>query len=159
MTGHNKIHWVWMKKSWSHFRSEFSTSIMHRWKLYACGKRVPVANGRAFIPSPNELRVADRTRSTAAPLVRRQRPHGTAQPPARRAAVGYSSPVCSSQGEAIDRVAAAIDQLATDARGRADHQELTARVADVWEMISDLDPELARRAQAYNANEGDAPSE
>jgi hypothetical protein len=67
--------------------------------------------------------------------------------------------VCSGQGEAIDRVAAAIDQLATDAQGSADHQELTARVARVWEMISDLDPELARRAKAYTANEGGAPAE
>jgi len=116
-------------------------------------------SGRLLIPSPNELRVADRNRLPAAPEVRRQRPHGTVQPPARRTAVGYPSPVCSSQGEAIDRIAAAIDQLATDARGGADHRELTARVAGVWEMISDLDPELARRAQAYNANASGAPLE
>jgi hypothetical protein len=73
--------------------------------------------------------------------------------------VGYPSPVCSSQGEAIHRVAAAIDQLAVDAKSRADHQELTARVAGVWEMISDLDPELARRAQAYAADAEGAPPE
>jgi hypothetical protein len=67
--------------------------------------------------------------------------------------------VCSGQGEAIHRIAAAIDQLAVDTRGSANHQELTARVAGVWEMISDLDPELARRAKAYTANEGGAPAE
>jgi len=67
--------------------------------------------------------------------------------------------VCSSQGEAIHRIVAAIDQLAADAQGGADHQELTTRVAGVWEMIGDLDPELARRAQAYTANEGGAPSD
>jgi hypothetical protein len=67
--------------------------------------------------------------------------------------------VCSSHGEAIYRIAAAIDQLAADAQGSADHRELTTRVAGVWEMISDLDPELARRAQAYTASEGGAPAE
>jgi len=67
--------------------------------------------------------------------------------------------VCSSQGEAIHRIAAAIDQLAADAQGSADHRELTTRVAGVWEMISDLDPELARRAQAYTASESGAPAE
>ena len=67
--------------------------------------------------------------------------------------------MCSSQGEAIDRVAAAIDQLAADAQGQADNGELTTRVAGLWEMISDLDPELARRAQAYTTDEGGAPAE
>jgi len=66
--------------------------------------------------------------------------------------------VCSSQGEAIHRVAAAIDQLAADAKSSADHQELTARVAGVWDMISDLDPELARRAQGYATDAEGAPS-
>jgi hypothetical protein len=67
--------------------------------------------------------------------------------------------VCSSHGEAIQGVAAAIDQLAADAKGGAEHHDLTARVARVWVMISDLDPELARRAQAYADATGGAPSE
>jgi hypothetical protein len=60
--------------------------------------------------------------------------------------------VCSSTGDAIERVAAAIDQLASDAqaaRGKVGSDELAVRVASLWRMISDLDPELARRAQRY----------
>jgi hypothetical protein len=62
--------------------------------------------------------------------------------------------VCSSTQDAIDRIAAAIDQLAGDARSaeeEAGERELTARVAALWQLISDLDPELARRARRYNA--------
>jgi hypothetical protein len=122
-------------------------------------KGVRVAVGRGLIPSPNGLRevrplsLARRTGGAAAV------PAPYVQQPARRPVVGYPSPVCSSQGEAVDRIVAAIDQLAADARGRTDPRELTARVAGVWEMICDLDPELARRAQAYTTNEGGAPSE
>jgi hypothetical protein len=69
--------------------------------------------------------------------------------------------VCSTTGDAIDRIAAAIDQLASDVRaprGTAGEGELTMRVAAIWGMVSDLDPELARRAQRYAAPEGGAPS-
>ena len=55
-------------------------------------------------------------------------------------------------GDAIELVAAAIDQLASDAqtaRGTADSDDLAVRVASLWRMIGDLDPELARRAQRY----------
>jgi hypothetical protein len=60
--------------------------------------------------------------------------------------------VCSNTGDAIDRIVAAIDQLASDAHDlgdKASEDELTARVAALWQMVSDLDPELARRAQRY----------
>jgi hypothetical protein len=77
--------------------------------------------------------------------------------PAPRAAVDYPSPVCSTQGEAIHRIAAAIDQLASDAKDRAGDQELTTRVAELWRRVGDLDPELARRARAYAANADGAP--
>ena len=50
---------------------------------------------------------------------------------------------------AIERIAAAIDQVADDARGLADESELTARVAEIWLMMSALDPALARRQQRY----------
>jgi hypothetical protein len=63
--------------------------------------------------------------------------------------VGYPSPVCSNTGDAIDRVKAAIDQLAMDAHGDASEIELAARVADLWQMVIQLDPELARRARGY----------
>jgi hypothetical protein len=52
-------------------------------------------------------------------------------------------------GDAIDRVTAAIDQLASDAHGDASEPELAARVAGLWQMVGQLDPELARRAQGY----------
>ncbi|MGH3264189.1 MAG: hypothetical protein ACRDNS_19585 [Trebonia sp.] len=55
-------------------------------------------------------------------------------------------------GDAVDRIAAAIDQLASDARdvkAGLDEAELTTRIAALWGMVSDLDPELARRARRY----------
>ena len=61
----------------------------------------------------------------------------------------YPSRVCSSMGDAIDRIAEAIDRLARDAHGDFSEQELAARVADLWLMLSALDPELARRKQGY----------
>jgi hypothetical protein len=67
--------------------------------------------------------------------------------------------VCSKTGDAVDRLAAAIDQLARDVRGDASDPELTARVAGLWQMISDLDPELARRARGYTALPGGATSD
>jgi hypothetical protein len=70
--------------------------------------------------------------------------------------VGYPSSVCSNVGDAIDRVTAAIDQLASDAHGDASEPELAARVAGLWQMVSQLDPELARRTQGYAELSGDA---
>jgi hypothetical protein len=52
-------------------------------------------------------------------------------------------------GDAVEHITAAIDQLASDAHGDASELELVARVADLWLMVSDLDPELARRTQGY----------
>jgi hypothetical protein len=69
--------------------------------------------------------------------------------------------VCSKTGDAIDRIAAAIDQLASDsrdARGEASGDELTTRIAILWQMISDLDPELARRARKYTGLADGGPS-
>jgi hypothetical protein len=43
-------------------------------------------------------------------------------------------------------------------RGSALGGELAARVAVLWQMISDLDPELARRAQRYASPADGAPS-
>lgn len=81
----------------------------------------------------------------------RNRPH--------RARVGYPSPVCSISGDEIDRIAAAIDQLATDAKDRAGDPEMAARVAALWQMVSDLDPELARRRDGYTATADGTPAE
>jgi hypothetical protein len=69
--------------------------------------------------------------------------------------------VCSITGEAVDRIAAAIDQLASDVRdGRAgaSEAELTMRLATLWQMVSDLDPELARRALRYTGPPDGGPS-
>jgi hypothetical protein len=63
--------------------------------------------------------------------------------------LGYPSPVCSIKGDAVDRIAEAIDQLASDARGESSGPELASRVAELWLMVSALDPELARRSQHY----------
>jgi hypothetical protein len=74
---------------------------------------------------------------------------------------GYHPPVCSKTGDAIDRIAAAIDQLASDSRdagGKASGDELTTRIAILWQMISDLDPELARRARKYTGLADGGPS-
>jgi len=60
--------------------------------------------------------------------------------------------VCSIRGEAIDRIAEAIDQLANDARREIPGTDLAARVADIWLMVTALDPELARRQRQYTAS-------
>jgi hypothetical protein len=65
--------------------------------------------------------------------------------------------VCSTEDGAIAGVISAIDQLAEDAgRGLSAH-EMSSRVADIWGMLSALDPELARLRAAYEAP-GDGPS-
>lgn len=67
----------------------------------------------------------------------------------RNGRLRYPSRVCSIMGDAIDRIAEAIDQLANDAQGEVSGPELAARVAELWLMVSALDPELARRSQRY----------
>ena len=87
--------------------------------------------------------------------------HRRANEPRPRSSAGYPSPVCSSTGDEIDRIAAAIDQLASDvrdAKSGARQKELNARVAALWQMVSDLDPELARRAERYTGPADGGPS-
>lgn len=72
-------------------------------------------------------------------------------------ALGYHSRVCSIMGDAIERIAEAIDQLASDAQGEASGHELAARVAELWLMVSALDPELARRQQRYTSSADGPP--
>jgi hypothetical protein len=71
--------------------------------------------------------------------------------------LGYHSRVCSITGDAVEGIAEAIDQLASDARGEAGGQELAARVAELWLRVSALDPELARRKQHYTTPSGGTP--
>ena len=89
------------------------------------------------------------------------RADGAAKPaeqPVADGRAGYHSPVRSNTGDEIGRIATAIDQLESDARNGAGEADLTARIAVLWQMISALDPELARRAQRYTAPPDGTPS-
>jgi hypothetical protein len=81
-----------------------------------------------------------------------------AEQPVPETRAGYHSPVRSNTGDEIDRIATAIDQLESDARSGVGEAELTTRIASLWQMVSALDPELARRAQRYTAPPGATPS-
>lgn len=72
-----------------------------------------------------------------------------ARMPAAARRAGYPSPVCSTLGEAIDQIAAAIDELARDVREGSGGAQHTARVTDIWLMVAALDPELGRRMRRY----------
>ena len=72
-----------------------------------------------------------------------------AEAPARRPPDCYHSTMCSTDGAALRRVAEAIDQLEADRR-TTDAADLEARVAAVWSMVSEIDPELARLASGYD---------
>ena len=61
--------------------------------------------------------------------------------------------MCSIEDGAIAEVIRAIDQLAEDAGQGLEADEMSARVAAVWGMLSALDPELARLRAAYEAPE------
>ena len=81
-------------------------------------RAVPSARSFPQIPNGRVLTVHRHAETCAAGSAKAQR--GS---PVKRAAdrtpAGYHSPVCSNTGDAIDRIAAAIDQLASDARERA----------------------------------------
>jgi hypothetical protein len=49
---------------------------------------------------------------------------------------------------ALGRVAEAIDRLDAD-RKSADFSDLEARIADVWAMVCEIDPEMSRLASRY----------
>ncbi len=57
--------------------------------------------------------------------------------------------VCSIETIWLQRVAAAIERLESD-RSHADETELEARVAALWLMVSEIDPDLARLASGYD---------
>jgi len=56
--------------------------------------------------------------------------------------------VCSIDESAFRRLAEAIDQLDAD-RKSADAAVLEARIAAVWAMVREIDPELARLTSKY----------
>jgi hypothetical protein len=51
---------------------------------------------------------------------------------------------------ALDNLTKAIDKLAADSRDGTTPPHLAERIARLWEMVSDLDPELAKRRAAYD---------
>ena len=56
--------------------------------------------------------------------------------------------VCSIDASVLRRLAEAIDQLDAD-RKSADAAALEARIAAVWAMVREIDPELARLTSKY----------
>jgi hypothetical protein len=82
---------------------------------------------------------------------------------AHRGAAPYGSIMCSTAGDgiedsagpsphpaALDRLAAAIEERAAAAQAPGTRvQDVTALLARLWEMVADLDPELARRLAEY----------
>ena len=56
--------------------------------------------------------------------------------------------VCSIDESAFRHLAEAIDQLDAD-RKSADAAALEARIAAVWAMVREIDPELARLTSKY----------
>jgi hypothetical protein len=85
-----------------------------------------------------------------------------------RGRAAYGSSMCSTGGEQagqdgaaledagqpgeVARLGRAIEELAEAARERGvSAEELTVRLARVWGMVAELDPELARRRAAYDS--------
>ena len=62
--------------------------------------------------------------------------------------------MCSSLADQLARIERAIDELAADS-GTA---EAADRLARLWQMVADLDPELSRRMAGYRGT-GDVPPE
>ncbi len=61
--------------------------------------------------------------------------------------------MCSIDEPALRRVAEAIDRLEADHRkaGRwnADSSGLEARIAEIWAMVREIDPQMSRLASRY----------
>jgi hypothetical protein len=62
-----------------------------------------------------------------------------------------SDEVGQSATDEVAKLTSAIDDLAAATPGSLTAAELTGRVASVWTLIGDLDPELARRAADYGS--------
>lgn len=74
--------------------------------------------------------------------------------PSAGAAERYRSSVCSTNGASLGAVAQAIEELAADSRAGLAQACLAERIAGIWAMLADLDPELARRRSAYESGAG-----
>jgi hypothetical protein len=158
LTCANEIHGLCTRKSRSRFgrrlSTEKSTGSTNLPVEKGCGQSV----GPAFPQISNGPLITVGGPRTE-PRAREIAGSGPVKRPAGPVSVSYDSSVCSNTGDAVDRLAAAIDQLASDARGDASDPELAARLAGLWQMVSDLDPELARRRQGYTALPGGAAPE
>ena len=56
--------------------------------------------------------------------------------------------VCSTDELALRRVAEAIDRLEADRRS-ANTSDLEARIAEIWAMVCEIDPQMSRLASRY----------
>jgi hypothetical protein len=65
--------------------------------------------------------------------------------------------VCSIEESAlllaVERVAEAIDRLDADRRS-ADFSDLEARIAEIWAMVREIDPQISRLANRYTDSPG-----
>ena len=65
----------------------------------------------------------------------------------------YCSRVCSTTSEQLAKIGKAIDELAADSRapqGARSDASFEDRLAGIWAMVAELDPELARRMPSYD---------
>jgi len=68
--------------------------------------------------------------------------------------------MCSNTAAQLARIGAAIDELAATALQGAGKSppgqpgDITSRLAQIWAMVAELDPELARRVPGYGAWQG-----
>lgn len=138
----NRFHRVCTEKN----LGQLPRRVIHRTRRHDCGERGAAPHPAAPFPH------TERTRATrpATPINRHARSRSDRL--RRTGPAGYPSCVCSIRGEAIDRIAEAIDQLANDARREIPGTDLAARVADIWLMVTALDPELARRQRRYTTS-------
>jgi len=56
--------------------------------------------------------------------------------------------VCSIDESALRRVAEAIDRLEADRRS-VSSSNLEARIAEIWAMVREMDPQMSRLASRY----------
>ena len=62
--------------------------------------------------------------------------------------------MCSNEAARLTRIGEAIDRLAADAAQAADGEpdQAAARLAAIWDMLADLDPDLAQRRGGYTGD-------
>ncbi len=63
--------------------------------------------------------------------------------------------MCSNAAR-LTRIGEAIDQLAAEAASADGDSaaQVAGRLADIWAMMADIDPGLARRLRAYSDDQG-----